>query len=182
MYFPATYTFFPVWNVPRLVVTMHDTLALAHPDLVFPTRGGRLAWLLKEHAAARMSDRIVTVSGDVPARPSGLVSPARKQTPRHHRGSRLDLPAGGRESSGRDSLAETRDSFRRQVPALRWRTEPTQEPASPDRGVFADQGHELAAGRGWRLQGRFPHPCRGDPVGHRLGRPERSSAPARLRA
>src|SRR5208337_1096655 len=120
--------------------TMHDTLALAHPDLVFPTRRGRLAWLLKEHAAARMSDRIVTVSET----------------------SRRDLPAGGRESSGRDSLAETRDSFRRQVPALRWRIEPTQEPASPDRGVFADQGHELAAGSGWRLQGRLPHPCRGD--------------------
>jgi glycosyltransferase involved in cell wall biosynthesis len=62
MYFPATYTFFPVWNVPRLVVTMHDTLALAHPELVFPTVRGRLAWLLKEHVAARMSDRIVTVS------------------------------------------------------------------------------------------------------------------------
>jgi glycosyltransferase involved in cell wall biosynthesis len=63
MYFPATYTFFPVWNVPRLVVTMHDTLALAHPELVFPTRRGRLAWLLKEHAAAHWADRIVTVSG-----------------------------------------------------------------------------------------------------------------------
>jgi glycosyltransferase involved in cell wall biosynthesis len=62
MYFPATYTFFPVWNVPRLVVTMHDTLALAHPGLVFPTRRGRLAWLLKEHAAARWADQIVTVS------------------------------------------------------------------------------------------------------------------------
>jgi len=62
MYFPATYTFFPIWNVPRLVVTMHDTLALAHPELVFPTRRGRLAWLLKEHVAARMADRIVTVS------------------------------------------------------------------------------------------------------------------------
>ena len=62
MYFPATYTFFPVWNVPRLVVTMHDTLALAHPELVFPTRRGRLAWLLKEHAAVRLADRIVTVS------------------------------------------------------------------------------------------------------------------------
>ena len=62
MYFPATYTFFPVWNVPRLVVTMHDTLALAHPELVFPTRRGRLAWLLKEHAAARWADQIVTVS------------------------------------------------------------------------------------------------------------------------
>ena len=52
MYFPATYTFYPVWNVPRLVVTMHDTLAMAHPELVFPTRRGRLAWMLKEHAAA----------------------------------------------------------------------------------------------------------------------------------
>lgn len=62
MYFPATYTFFPVWGVRRLVVTMHDTLALAHPELVFPTRRGRLAWLLKEHAAARWADRIVTVS------------------------------------------------------------------------------------------------------------------------
>jgi glycosyltransferase involved in cell wall biosynthesis len=41
---------------------MHDTLAIAHPHLVFPTRRGRLAWLLKEHAAARMADRIVTVS------------------------------------------------------------------------------------------------------------------------
>ena len=38
MYFPATYSFFPVWNVPRLVVTMHDTLPLTHPELVFPTR------------------------------------------------------------------------------------------------------------------------------------------------
>jgi glycosyltransferase involved in cell wall biosynthesis len=62
MYFPATYTFFPVWNVRRLVVTMHDTLALAHPDLVFPTLSGRFAWLLKEHAAVRTAHRVVTVS------------------------------------------------------------------------------------------------------------------------
>ena len=41
MYFPATYSFFPVWNVGKLVVTMHDTLPLTHPELVFPTwRGG----------------------------------------------------------------------------------------------------------------------------------------------
>ncbi len=62
MYFPATYSFFPVWNVPRVVVTMHDTLALAHPELVFPTLRGRYAWALKEHAAARWADRILTVS------------------------------------------------------------------------------------------------------------------------
>jgi glycosyltransferase involved in cell wall biosynthesis len=62
MYFPATYSFFPVWNVARLVVTIHDTVPLAHPELVFPTQSGRLAWRLKEAVAARWSDRIVTVS------------------------------------------------------------------------------------------------------------------------
>ena len=62
MYFPATYSFFPVWNVRKLVITMHDTLPLTHPELVFPTLSGRLAWRLKETAAARLADRIVTVS------------------------------------------------------------------------------------------------------------------------
>jgi glycosyltransferase involved in cell wall biosynthesis len=62
VYFPATYSFFPVWNVPRVVVTMHDILALAHPELVFPTWSGRVSWALKEHAAARLADLILTVS------------------------------------------------------------------------------------------------------------------------
>jgi glycosyltransferase involved in cell wall biosynthesis len=62
MYFPATYSFFPVWNAGRLVVTMHDTLPLSHPELVFPRLGGRIAWRLKEAAAAYWADRIVTVS------------------------------------------------------------------------------------------------------------------------
>jgi glycosyltransferase involved in cell wall biosynthesis len=62
MYFPATYSFFPVWNVGKLVVTMHDTLPLAHPELVFPDRKGQLAWRLKEAAAVRWAHRIVTVS------------------------------------------------------------------------------------------------------------------------
>jgi glycosyltransferase involved in cell wall biosynthesis len=62
MYFPATYSFFPVWNAGRLVVTMHDTLPLAHPELVFPRLSGRIAWQLKEAAAVRWADRIVTVS------------------------------------------------------------------------------------------------------------------------
>jgi glycosyltransferase involved in cell wall biosynthesis len=62
MYFPATYSFFPVWNAGKLVVTMHDTLPLAHPELVFPSRRGRLAWRIKETAAVRLADLIVTVS------------------------------------------------------------------------------------------------------------------------
>jgi glycosyltransferase involved in cell wall biosynthesis len=62
IYFPATYSFFPVWNVKRVVVTMHDTLALTLPELVFPTWPGRISWSLKEHAAARWADQILTVS------------------------------------------------------------------------------------------------------------------------
>ncbi len=62
IYFPASYSFFPVWNAGRVVVTMHDTLALAHPEWVFPNWRGRVAWRAKEQAAAFWADRIVTVS------------------------------------------------------------------------------------------------------------------------
>jgi glycosyltransferase involved in cell wall biosynthesis len=62
IYFPASYSFFPVWNAGRVVVTMHDTLALAHPEWVFPNWRGKVAWRAKEQAAALWADRIVTVS------------------------------------------------------------------------------------------------------------------------
>jgi glycosyltransferase involved in cell wall biosynthesis len=62
IYFPASYSFFPVWNCGKVVVTMHDTLALAHPELVFSSWKGRLAWAVKEHAAVRWADRVMTVS------------------------------------------------------------------------------------------------------------------------
>jgi glycosyltransferase involved in cell wall biosynthesis len=62
MFFPASYTFYPVWNVRRVVVTLHDTLALARPELVFPTLKGRWAWALKERLAVARADRILTVS------------------------------------------------------------------------------------------------------------------------
>ncbi len=62
IYFPASYSFFPVWNAGHVVVTMHDTLALAHPEWVFPTWQGKMAWQAKERAAALWADRIVTVS------------------------------------------------------------------------------------------------------------------------
>jgi glycosyltransferase involved in cell wall biosynthesis len=62
IYFPASYSFFPVWNAGRVVVTMHDTLALAHPEWVFPNWRGKMAWRAKEQTAALWADRIVTVS------------------------------------------------------------------------------------------------------------------------
>ena len=62
IFFPASYSFFPVWNVKRVVVTIHDTLPLVHPELVFPTWQGRVSWTLKERAAVRWADGILTVS------------------------------------------------------------------------------------------------------------------------
>jgi glycosyltransferase involved in cell wall biosynthesis len=62
VFFPTSYSFFPVWNVKRVVVTIHDTLPLAHPELVFPSWQGRVSWTMKERAAVRWADRILTVS------------------------------------------------------------------------------------------------------------------------
>lgn len=62
LYFPASYSYFPVWNVPRVVVTIFDALPLTHPALVFPTTRGRLLWTLKERAAVASADRILTTS------------------------------------------------------------------------------------------------------------------------
>ncbi|MFO0956096.1 MAG: glycosyltransferase family 1 protein [Isosphaeraceae bacterium] len=61
-FFPASYSAFPAWNYRKLVVTVHDTLALAHPELVFPTRAGRYAWALKEYASVSRAHRVLTVS------------------------------------------------------------------------------------------------------------------------
>lgn len=62
LYFPSSYSFFPVWNVDKVVVTIFDTLALAHPDLVFPTWKGHWLWTLKERAAVLRADRLLTTS------------------------------------------------------------------------------------------------------------------------
>ena len=62
IFFPASYSFFPVWNVKRVIVTIHDTLPLVHPELVFPTWQGRVSWTMKERAAVRWADGILTVS------------------------------------------------------------------------------------------------------------------------
>lgn len=62
LYFPASYSYFPVWGVPRVVVTIYDTLPLDHPELVFPHWSGKLAWRLKEAVAVRQADRVITTS------------------------------------------------------------------------------------------------------------------------
>lgn len=62
VYFPSSMTFVPLPGVRNLIVTMHDTLAVDRPDLVFPTRAGRWFWWLKEQAARWSATRLTTVS------------------------------------------------------------------------------------------------------------------------
>lgn len=62
VYFPSSMTFVPLPGVRNVIVTMHDTLAVERPDLVFPTRSGRWFWWLKEQAARWSAARLTTVS------------------------------------------------------------------------------------------------------------------------
>lgn len=62
LFFPATYSFFPVWGVPRVVITMHDALTLRYPELVFPNKRGYWFWHLKERLALNAAQRVLTPS------------------------------------------------------------------------------------------------------------------------
>lgn len=59
--FTSLLTYVPVPGVP-LVVGVHDTIARELPSLVFPGRGQRLLWTLKERDAVRRARRLFTVS------------------------------------------------------------------------------------------------------------------------
>lgn len=64
LFFPSSYSFFPVLGRTRCVVVVHDAIAERHPDLIFPTLAGRAAWTLKTRVACWQADRVVTVSRD----------------------------------------------------------------------------------------------------------------------
>jgi len=61
-FFPAVYSYFPVINRTKVVVTLHDVIADHHPTLVFPNKKLQLFWKLKQSMAIRQSDLILTVS------------------------------------------------------------------------------------------------------------------------
>ncbi|MBA3255754.1 MAG: glycosyltransferase family 4 protein [Pyrinomonadaceae bacterium] len=61
-FFPAVYSYFPIFNRTKIVVTIHDVIADHHPDLVFPNRKLKLFWKLKQNVAIRQADLILTVS------------------------------------------------------------------------------------------------------------------------
>lgn len=61
-YFPAEYTFFPLRDRLRTIVTIHDTTGWQYPGLVFPTWRAHILWKLKVRWAIRQAALIFTVS------------------------------------------------------------------------------------------------------------------------
>ena len=61
-FFPAIYSYFPIFNRAKIAVTIHDMIPAAFPASVFPSRKLEYFWNLKEKAALWQADRIVTVS------------------------------------------------------------------------------------------------------------------------
>jgi glycosyltransferase involved in cell wall biosynthesis len=61
-FFPAVYSYFPIINRTKVIVTLHDAIAEHHPDLVFSNRRLRTFWNLKREVAIRQANLILTVS------------------------------------------------------------------------------------------------------------------------
>jgi glycosyltransferase involved in cell wall biosynthesis len=61
-FFPAVYTYFPIANRTKRIVTIHDLIADRHPELVFPSRKFKLLWKIKQNLAVRQAHLILTVS------------------------------------------------------------------------------------------------------------------------
>jgi glycosyltransferase involved in cell wall biosynthesis len=61
-FFPAVYSYFPVFNRTKIIVTLHDVIADHHPNLIFPDSKSKFFWKLKQQAAIRQAKLILTVS------------------------------------------------------------------------------------------------------------------------
>lgn len=62
LFFPAVYSYFPVFcNIPR-VVCYHDTTAERLPELLFPTKLNHRLWQIKTKIAKLQTTRAMTVS------------------------------------------------------------------------------------------------------------------------
>ena len=61
-FFPAVYSYFPILNKTKVVLTIHDMIPELHPTEVFPNRRLRFFWQLKQWIALRQTDTVLTVS------------------------------------------------------------------------------------------------------------------------
>lgn len=61
-FFPAVYSYFPIFNRTKIIVTVHDVIADHNPKLIFPNAKAKFFWKLKQNVAIKQSDLILTVS------------------------------------------------------------------------------------------------------------------------
>ncbi len=61
-FFPAVYSYFPIINRSKIILTVHDMIADNYPGLVFPNERLKLFWKLKQNLAVWQSHLILTVS------------------------------------------------------------------------------------------------------------------------
>ena len=61
-FFPSVYSYFPIFNRTKIVLTIHDMIADRHPDEVFSKKKHMLFWKLKQYLAVKQAHLILTVS------------------------------------------------------------------------------------------------------------------------
>ena len=61
-FFPAVYSYFPILNRTKVLLTLHDVIADHHPSLIFPNSRSKYLWKLKQKVAIKQADMIATVS------------------------------------------------------------------------------------------------------------------------
>jgi len=61
-FFPTMYSYFPILNRVKIVVTLHDLIADNYPELTFPDARSKYFWRLKQRVAIWQASTIATVS------------------------------------------------------------------------------------------------------------------------
>jgi glycosyltransferase involved in cell wall biosynthesis len=61
-FFPAVYSYFPILNRTRILLTLHDVIADHHPELIFPNTRSKFLWKVKQNIAIKQAHLIATVS------------------------------------------------------------------------------------------------------------------------
>ncbi|MFN0277191.1 MAG: glycosyltransferase family 4 protein [Pyrinomonadaceae bacterium] len=61
-FFPAVYSYFPILNRTKVLLTLHDVIADHHPALIFPNSKSKYLWKLKQNIAIKQADMVATVS------------------------------------------------------------------------------------------------------------------------
>ena len=62
MFFPAVYSYFPVLNKTKIILTIHDMIPELYPEKVFPNARFRTFWRLKQMVGIWQSSVVLTVS------------------------------------------------------------------------------------------------------------------------